>query len=338
MKLLVTGATGFLGQYVVPQLLQQGYQVRAIIRPKPEQKPLSWSNHPNVELVAIDLKQSAGLIEVLGNIDGVIHLAATKSGDFNSQMSGTVDVTKNLLNAMKQAKVNRLVAISSFSVFDYLRIPLGQTITEDSLLESDPTQRDAYAQTKLIQEQLLKEFQQNHNSQVTILRPGVIYGRDNLWNARLGIQVNDKLWILIGSQAQIPVTYVENCAEAIVKAVECEKAFGQILNIVDDDLPTQKTYIEQLKKYLTPFPITLFISWEFMSLLANIASPLHQFGKLKLPSILLSARLQARFKPLCYSNIRAKHILNWQPKYSLETALERSLSSVDLLAVSEFTS
>ena len=54
-----------------------------------------------------------------------------------------------------------------------------------------------------------------------ILRPGVIYGRDNLWTARLGIGGQGKrLWLRTGAWARLPLTYVENCADAIVTAAE----------------------------------------------------------------------------------------------------------------------
>ena len=56
------------------------------------------------------------------------------------------------------------------------------------------------------------------------------------------------------------------------------------------------------------------------------------FGKIKLPGILIPARLEARFKPFRYSNEKAQKILDWQPSYSLDEALKRSFSDIDLLS------
>jgi hypothetical protein len=56
-------------------------------------------------------------------------------------------------------------------------------------------------------------------------------------------------------------------------------------------------------------------------------------GQAKLPGILVPAKLQARFKPLKYSNQRAKTLLNWTPQYSMEEAFSRSCSDQDLVAV-----
>ncbi len=341
MKLLVTGATGFLGQYVVAEALRRGYQVRAAVRASSKLTQLPWLNHPSVELVRWDLQQQPAPVEILHGVSAVIHLAAAKQGDFDTQYASTVVATDNLIGAMVTARVWRLVAISSFSVFDYLNVPVGEIINEDSPLESEPKQRDVYAQTKLLQENLVRDFQQKSGGQVTILRPGMVYGRDYLWNACLGVKVSDRLWIRIGGQAQMPLTYVENCADAIVTAAECDKAIGQTLNIVDDDLPTQRVYADKLTKLLRRSPYTIPISWTVSNLVAQtfwLSNKLLLAGKIKLPGILVPARLHARFKPLRYSNIRAQQVLNWQPKYNLDASLVRSCSDQELLNVPDHNS
>lgn len=334
MKLLVTGASGFLGSYVVAEALRRGHQVRAVIRPASDETRLFWRNHPAVELVRWDLQQRNSLVDALQGVNAVLHLAAAKEGDFDQQYAGTVVTTENLIQAMVEAQVFRLIAISTFSVFDYLYIPAGEIINEDSPIEREPKQRDVYAQTKLLQENIVRDYEQKYGGLLTILRPGMIYGRGHLWNACLGAKVKDRLWIRIGEKAQIPLTYVENCAEAILRAVECDEAIGKTLNIVDDDLPTQSVYADKLAKLMPQSPYRILISWTVMRLLARatwLCNKVVLGGKIKLPGILVPARLHARFKPLSYSNIRAQQVLNWKPKYSLDAALERSCSDCLLL-------
>lgn len=336
MKLLVTGASGFLGKYVVAEALRRGHQVHAVVRPNSDEKRLPWHDHPAVELVRMDLRQRTGIVNALRGVDAVLHLAAVKEGDFYTQFAGTVVATENLLDAMVEASVLRLVAISTFSVFDYLHMRSGETLDEDSPIERDPIQRDEYAQTKLIQEELFRDFERNHSGKVTILRPGMIYGRDNLWNACLGAELGDSLWLRIGARATMPLNYVENCAEAIIVAAERDQAIGQTLNIVDDDLPTQSIYADKLIKRMASPPRTILINWTVMRLLAHalwLYNKLFLKGQARLPGIFMPAKLHARFKPLRYSNIRAKQILNWSPKYSLDTALERSCGDIELLNV-----
>lgn len=337
MKLLVTGASGFLGRYVVAEALRQGHQVRAVLRPLSDESCLPWRMHPGVELTRLDLCQPDGISTALQNVDAVIHLAAVTTGDYQARFAGTVTATENLLQAMMQTHVLRLAAISTFSVYDYLHMPVDTTLDEDSPIEGNPMERDAYAQIKLIQEDRIRDFGQKGNTQVTILRPGMIYGRECLWNALLGAKLSENLWLRIGDRALMPLTYVENCAEAIVATVNCDKAIGQVINLVDDDLLTQRAYANQLIQRMDSPPKRIPINWTLMRLLGRMAWLMNKFllkGQVRLPGLLAPARLHARFKPLRYSNRRAKEILGWTPRYSLNTALDRSCSEIELLAVS----
>lgn len=334
MKLLITGASGFLGQYVVTEALLKGHKVRAVVRPSSNEKRLAWHNHPNLELVRIDLRKKEGIAEALLGVDAVIHLAAAKLGDFYTRFAGTVIATENLLEAMIETNVMRLVDISTFSVYDYLRTPSGTTITEKTLVECDPLERDEYAQTKLLQEELVREFEQNHNNaQVTIIRPGLVYGRDELWSTLLGGQLTNNLWLRIGAYATIPLTYVENCADAIICAAERDEAIGQTINIVDDNLPTQRAYVKKLALRNYPMPKMIHVNWTLMRTIAWtmwIYNKKFLKGQAKLPGIFNPVILDARFKHFHFSNARAKQILNWKPKYSLDAALDRSTSSTEL--------
>ncbi|NJL62577.1 MAG: NAD(P)-dependent oxidoreductase [Methylacidiphilales bacterium] len=338
MKLLITGASGFVGQYVVAEALRKGHQVSAVVRLSSDTKKLPWVNHPAVELIRIDLRHKAGIVDALQGVDAVIHLAAAKEGDFYTRFAGTVIATENLLDAMLKANIMRLINISTFSVYDYLRIPSKATIDENSAIESNPLERDEYAQTKLLQEELVNDFQKNHPTQITTIRPGLIYGRGNTWSSLLGGELAGNLWLRIGAYATMPLTYIENCADAIICAVESEQAIGQIINIVDDNLPTQRTYVKKLKQYKMPIPKTIPVNW---TLMRSIAWTMWKYNKValkgqaKLPGIFNPVILDARFKHFRFTNTRAKEMLNWKPKYSLDTALDRINNNEDLLTISE---
>jgi nucleoside-diphosphate-sugar epimerase len=337
MKLLITGASGFLGQYVVAEALRRGHQVRAIVRPVTKVERISWHAHPNLEFARLDLRRKDGLLEALQGIDAVIHLAAAKAGDFYTQFAGTVIATENLLDSMKAAGVLRLVAISTFSVYDYWNKETGSLLDEESAIESKPLERDEYAQTKLIQESLVREFERENNAPVTIIRPGMIYGRDALWNACLGAELTDSLWLRIGARAQMPLNYVENSAEAILLAAEKDSAIGQTINVVDDNLPTQREFAKKLFARQNDFPRMIPVNWTVMRGLTWILWVYNQKilkGQAKFPGIFVPAKLHARFKPLVYSNARAKQVLQWSPRYSLDEAFDRSCSEENLLAVS----
>ncbi|MFM7366713.1 MAG: NAD-dependent epimerase/dehydratase family protein, partial [Sphaerospermopsis kisseleviana] len=179
-------------------------------------------------------------------------------------------------------------------------------------------------------------FEKKHGGQIIILRPSMIYGRNYLWNAFLGSQLGEGRWLQIKTQATIPITYVENCAEAIIMATECSEAIGKVFNIVDDNLPIQATYVSQLIERTSPRPRIILIHWEAIDFLARIIWKGNQWlfkGRAKLPGILIPDSLHARFKPFNYSNCRLKQAIDWAPKYSLEVALDRSFSNTDLLSI-----
>ena len=334
MRLLITGASGFLGRYVVAEALRRRHSVRALVHPEADAACLPRSGEAEVELIPLDLRNPDGIRDALRGVDTVIHLAAVKEGSFAAQFAGTVTTTSNLVEAMVDAHVLRLVAISSLSVLDYLRARPGTIIDEGSPLECDAFRRDAYTRTKLLQERIFRDFQLRHDGEVTILRPGVLYGRGNLWNARLGVRLRDDLWLRIGNDATLPSSYVENCAEAIVIASERPDSAGETLHIVDDDLPTQHRYSAAVRTRMKPAPRVLPVGYPLLSALARAVWWCNVRlckGRLSLPGILVPARLHARFKPLRYSNQRAKRVLDWTPRYSLQMALDRSFGGRDAL-------
>lgn len=338
MKVLITGTSGFLGQYVVAAALRAGHDVRAVIRPKTDETRFPWASHPQIEFVRFDLRQRKGIAEALVGVEAVLHLAATKGGDFYDRFAGTVIGTENLLAAMADSDVKRLVAISTFSVYDYLKLAPGSVLDEEAPIEAAPENRDGYAQTKLIQEEMIRAFEQTSGVSVVIIRPGMIYGRECLWHALLGAELGEGTWLRIGRKAPMPMTYVENCAEAIVLAASCPDARGQTINIVDDNPPLQNQYVEALLKHEKSPPRLIPVSWPLMQGMAQAAWFVRQKllgGKAKLPGILVPAQLNARFKPLQFPNERAKKLLGWSPQYSLEEAVQRSYSAQPLLTVSE---
>lgn len=334
MRFLVTGSTGFVGRHVVAAALAAGHDVTAVVRPASPTRALGTvADHPRLRVVRADLRSPDGLEGAVGGIDVVIHLAAAKAGDFSTQFVGTVVATENLLRAMDGAGVGRLVGVSTFSVYDHLALRTGDLLTEQSPIDERPARRDDYARTKLIQEQLYRRFGSSPATRVVILRPGMIYGRDNLWHALLGAELGPR-FLRIGSRATLPLTYVENCADAVVRAAELLTSDpcpidGEIINVVDDDLPTQGAYVEQVSRLIDP-PPSLLVPWPVMRAAAAAADRANRVlfgGRARLPGIVVPARLHARFKPLRYSNHRAKELLGWEPRFDLTEALTRSTAT-----------
>ncbi|MGI9598346.1 MAG: NAD-dependent epimerase/dehydratase family protein [Acidimicrobiales bacterium] len=349
MKIYITGATGFVGSHVVKAAIGRGHDVIAVVRPSSSasiealalpgdqngQNSQNGQEGPagTIDEARVDLRSRRGLAESLAGVDVVIHLAAAKSGDFYTQFAGTVVATENLLAAMAEADAGNLVGISTFSVYDYLNARPGTLIDEDSPLDQSPALRDEYAQTKLIQETLYRRFGETDGNRQVIIRPGMIYGADNLWHALLGAELGPR-FLRIGSKAILPLTYVENCAEAMVltaeKLVEPDSTVdGTVINIVDDDLPTQSSYAELVADRMET-PPSISVPWPAMRTAAGLLKKGNEIafdGRIKFPGIAVPDRLHARFKPLRYTNRRAKDLLGWSPRYDLATAIDRSVAA-----------
>lgn len=330
MKLLITGASGFIGRCVVADALRRGHEVRAMIRPASAIESLEWMDDANVEIVKADLRSRHGLAEAVTGVDTVIHVAAAVSGDFYGQFAGTVMATENLLLAMEEAQVQRIVLVSSFAVYDYIGKWSHSTLDENSPVEPKPEIRHPYCQTKLMQENLVRDFCNERGWHWSALRPGAVYGRNHLWTTRLGIN-GARWWIRLGAHAAVPLTYVENCAEAIVLAAEKEESNGQVFNIVDDDPPSQRRYMKELKARASkPRPKIFPVSWTIMRLLARCAwlTNLVLFrGRAKVPAILVPESLHASAKPLRYPNDHLKSTLGWRCRFTRQEALDRSTTN-----------
>jgi 2-alkyl-3-oxoalkanoate reductase len=324
MRVLVTGATGFLGREIVAALLRRGHTVRAVHR------PATVPDLPaDVELVTLDLRSPDGLPEALDGVDVVLHAAATKSGDFHDQFAGTVVPTQHLLAAMRDTGVGRLVLVSSFSVYDDERIPPGAVLDEQAPTVDPATTLDPYSATKALQEHLVEAAAPANGWSVTIARPGAVYGPDNLWTARLGYRRGDDIWICVGGRAKVPLTYVGNCADALAHLTErtAERTTPGIerCNVVDDDPPTQREYLHRLMARVGRPRRFVILPWTVVHLLIRLLTGLNRRlgGPLKLPGALRLDAAMARWRPAEHPN-EALRRTGWRQPVSLDAALDAS--------------
>jgi nucleoside-diphosphate-sugar epimerase len=333
MRILVTGATGFVGRYVAPAIAQRGHTVRALLRPDsnnskipPQAAAFAGSSH-NVELAQGDLRQPKSLPPALLGVDAVVHLAISVTPNREIQLAETVQGTTNLCDAMLASGVTRIIHCSSRAVYDWAQAT--KTPDETAPVDANLQFRDDYAKAKIAQEELIQQYAAKHNWTVTILRPGFIWGagREQLagWGHSLG-----PLHLVVGSRRELPMTYIENCAECIALTVDHPMAAGQVFNVVDDDLPTARQFAEMLMKLEGRGGTFVNLPYWPGYLLAKFASGVNRTllgGRVDLPGLLRPASYRARFHPLHLSNRKAKQLLGWQPHFNFNEAWERSAGS-----------
>jgi UDP-glucose 4-epimerase len=325
VKVGVTGANGFLGRHVVTALRRSGHEVRALIRPSASIGDLGWD--AGVEVWRVDLRTSPDLADSLADLAALVHLAATMSGSDFLRFSATVVGTERLLEAVAQSDVKRVILCSSFSVYDWTRA--SGTVDESlPLLEGpDVYSRGGYATAKIWQERLARQMAAAHAWELTVLRPGFVWGPGNECpRGSLGIRIGSAHLVFSGGR-QLPFTYVENAADCVRVALEEPAAAGETLNVVDGfDLSAWRFAGE----WLTRTHRRGFRIWLPHALLRPAVATCYWLARrifgpnLKLPSELVPARFAQGYRPLRYSTRRLREVLGWHPPLDLETCLERS--------------
>ena len=116
MRVLVTGAAGFIGHHLVRALLERNHEVMAMVR---QNTSNAWTGAKHLSLVKCDLTDSHGIDLVHRGVDVVVHAAAAMRGTMNEQLADTVTGTVNLLQAARAAGVRRIVGLSSLAVLDF---------------------------------------------------------------------------------------------------------------------------------------------------------------------------------------------------------------------------
>jgi nucleoside-diphosphate-sugar epimerase len=319
MRVLVTGAGGFLGRHVVAAANQAGHEVVAMVRPRSTEAPAATAS------IRGDLRQPGRWTEGLDDIDGVIHLAAATSGDLSEQFAGTVVATENLLAALDLTTLRRFVHVSSIAVYDFDGLRRGGELDETCPLESDPERRDPYTITKLLQEDLVRQACRTASTPLVVLRPGAVYGPGKDWGYGVAMRLG-RVEVLFSPGAKVPLTYVTNCADALVAALTAPDAPGKALNIVDDDLPTYREFAQLGRRAGADLGPTIGAPWSVVGSVGwalELADRRLAGSRMKLPEVLAARRQRARWLPLQYSNSLARTTLDWRPQVPIRDGVRQ---------------
>lgn len=296
----------------------------ALVRPTAKLEKLNWPQ--SIHVVRGDLRQVGDWSKQLDDVEAVAHLAAAPSGDLPTQFSGTVVATEKLLEYLPMGSLRRFVHVSSFSVYDYEALGFHGTLTEKTPVEPKPETRDAYTITKIVQERLVVGACEEAGTPFVIIRPGAIVGPGKNWGFGRVMKLG-RFDLIFAPGAKFPLTYVDNCAAAIVKALDAPVQSASIYNIVDDELPSYARF-HRLGRRCGDSEIgpALYVPSFAVSLIgAGVAlfNRLAFGGRAKLPEFLDRRRQRVRWRALSYSNRAAKLELGWSPTVSLDAAIPK---------------
>lgn len=246
MNILITGATGFIGGFIVDEALNRGMQVWVAVRPTSSRKYLT---DPRIQFLELNLGNKEQMKERMGNLkfDYVVHAAgATKCLHAEDFFRSNTDGTKNLVQALieLQMPLKRFVFVSSLSVYG----PVAEEQPyREICLNDKPQPNTAYGRSKLAAEQYIESLS---SLPYVILQPTGVYGpreRDYFMMAK---SIKSHTDFSVGYKPQdLTFVYVLDVVQAIFLALDCQKTGGKYM-LSDGEVYSSRTFSDLIHREL----------------------------------------------------------------------------------------
>lgn len=263
-KILVTGAGGFIGGWLVETLYLSGHRnVRAGIH--------NWSGAARLarfplEIVACDILEPTQISSALDGVTCVIHCA---KGSDASIIAGT----RNILDAAWKQEIKRFVHVSTTEVYGNAQGKIDETFP------CQPT-GNSYADSKIKAEELCWEYHAK-GLPVTLIRPPIVFGPfSKTWTVNIALKLQSGNWGIFEDHGEgiCNLLYVSDLVSAILLAAQSEKASGQAFNVNGLELLTWNQYFEKFNASLG-LPSLKTIKPARASLRASVMEPIRSSAK-----------------------------------------------------------
>ncbi|HXB59461.1 MAG TPA: NAD(P)-dependent oxidoreductase [Candidatus Acidoferrales bacterium] len=331
-RILITGSNGFIGVKVVETLLEYGFfNLRCFVRPSSKLEKLKkvlakYPGTQNVGIVTGDLLSSDDCDKAAQQASIIIHLAAGFDKSFAGAFMNSALTTRNLVEAfLEHGRPKRFVNVSSFAVYSNLKMERGALLDETSPLEDGSQERnDAYGFGKLKQEEIVRKYGQSKGLPFVIVRPGAVFGpgKPEL-SGRVGINTFG-FFIHLGGSNELPLTFVDNCAEAIALAALKPGVDGEVFNIVDDEKMTSSEFLAARKSVKSFFSVN--VPYALADLGCRLWESYSKRSQGQLPPVFNRRRASAEWKGNRYSNEKLHTRLGWKPRVKMADAMKRFLA------------
>ena len=329
-RILVTGAAGFIGCRLVGALLERGFRnLRCFARPTSPVGGLAAlaaaHRDARVDVVRGNLLSRDDCAAAAKDAAVVFNLAAgIGEKSFPDAFMNSVVTTRNLLDAtLDHGALRRFVHVSSFAVYTNTGKPRGRLLDETCPIDDRPERRgDAYCFAKVKQEALVTDYARRFGIPYVIVRPGAVYGPGKAGiTGRVGLGTFG-VFLHMGGGNTLPLTYVDNCAEAIALAGLRPGVEGEIFNVVDDDLPSSRRFLRLYKANVARFP-SLYVPHLVSHGLCWMWERYATWSQGQLPPVFNRRRWHAEWKKTRYSNAKLKTRLGWTPRVPTAEGLRR---------------
>lgn len=328
-NILITGAAGFVGAKVVHTLLTYGFtNLRCLIRPTSNARNLESiikaAAAENVKILHGNLLSGDDCQRAVTDVSIIYHLAAGIDKTYPGCFLNSVVTTRNLLEAaMEQPNLKRFVNTSSIAVYSNEKIKRGGLLDESCEVDGNILERsEPYTYGKMKQDALVLDYAKKHNLPYVIVRPSVVFGPGKTKiTDRIGADTFG-VFLHLGLSNIIPLTYVDNCAEAIVLAGLKKGIDGQVFNIIDDDLPKSREFLSLYKRKVRNF-FSIPVPYPAWYLFNYLWEKYSKWSEGQLPPVFNRRSCAIYWKGNSYSNKKAKELLEWTPHVPMPTALDK---------------
>jgi nucleoside-diphosphate-sugar epimerase/predicted dehydrogenase len=324
-KVLVTGATGFLGHRLVAALSRCNVDVVALVR---DQSRVSLDLERQAKLVCGDVRDPASLKAAMQDVAVVYHCAAiaTNKASWSAHCETNVRGTETLLQEALEAGVQRVIHVSSVVVYGLNQPPHNGLIDESAPYAQNPDRWAHYMRSKIAADTLALRYWREAKLPVTVLRPGILYGPRGGRPIGRGLGQLGSVCLMIGSGRNLlPYTYVDNAVDCLLLAAISPEAIGQAYNVVDEpqvselDVILQRREITGERSILVPLPPFL------LCVMARLLEWKNSLSRCEVPPKATRYVILSACADIHYDTRKARQQLGWQPAVTLEEGLRRTL-------------
>lgn len=339
MTILVTGASGFIGSYIVQEGLDKGFEVWAGVRGTSSR---GYLQDERIRFAQLDLSNPTLLRQQLCQYrdqmggkgwDYVVHAAgATKCLDEQDFYRTNTEGTRNLIDALRAEEMvpKRFVFVSSLSIFGAIREKPVRKPTADNpwiyspiLLTDTPQPNTAYGRSKLQAEDYL---QQRKDFPYTILRPTGVYGPREKDYFMMAKSIKQHIDFAVGYQPQeITFVYMMDVVQAIYKCMDAPAAVGKSYFLSDGEVYNSRRFSDLLQQYLgNPWVLHVKAPLCLLRIICSVSTCVsHITGKMNALNndkfyILSQRNWQCDIEP-------AKRDFNYQPQWKLEQGVPATI-------------
>jgi nucleoside-diphosphate-sugar epimerase/predicted dehydrogenase len=319
---LVLGATGFIGRALVERLRAEGLGVRALVR---DTSGLALSlAELGAELVKGDFTNARAVEAALDGIRDVYCLARGTGRTWDDYERLDVQPTQRLAE-LCLARGLRLSYTSSIAI--YHAGTAGDVITEDTPPSPAAIKANVYARAKVENERLLGVLR-DRGLDVVIFRPGIVIGDGGSpFHWGVGAWPYNSICRIWGDgSSRLPFVLVEDCADAMVRALAIPGLAGASFNLVADPVLTGNEYLDELDRY-AGMKVKRLVTSSGRLFAEDVAKwsikSLSRAPDLRQPSYKYYEGLSCRAS---FSPARAKALLGWRPTSDRAALIERGIA------------